>query len=83
MALKDSGKATPVRVKVDGEEAFLHITDQSVTFEKGGRVSGFERSAIRMVKSDGDAMIVAYSAVNEASSARVEPTVALQRGPRR
>jgi len=35
-------------VKVDGEEAVLHITDQSIMFERGGRVSGFERSAIRM-----------------------------------
>ena len=24
------------RVKIDGEEAVLHITDQSVMFEKGG-----------------------------------------------
>jgi len=67
----------PSRVKVDGEDAFLHITDQSVMFEKGGRVSGFERSAIRMVKSDGDAMIIAYTAGNEVKSVRVEPMTAV------
>ena len=39
-------------VKVEGEYAVLHITDQSIMFEKGGKVSGFERSAIRMVKPD-------------------------------
>ena len=60
-------------VKVEGEDAVLHITDQSVMFEKGGKVSGFERSAIRMVKPDGDAMIIAYSAGSEVKSVRVEP----------
>lgn len=63
--------------KVDGEEAVLHITDQSVMFEKGGKVSGFERSAIRMVKPDGDAMIIAYSAGTEVKSVRVEPMTAV------
>jgi len=62
-----------VNVRVDGEDAILHITDQSVMFERGGRVSGFERSAIRMVKPDGDAMIIAYSAGSEVKSVRVEP----------
>lgn len=61
------------KVKVDGEEAVLHITDQSVMFEKGGVVSGFERSAIRMVKPDGDAMIIAYFVGSEVKSVRVEP----------
>ena len=79
MALKDSAKATPVRVKVDGEEAFLHITDQSVMFEKGGRVSGFERSAIRMAKPDGDAMIMAHSVGSEAKSTRGGSATALAR----
>ena len=65
------------KVKVDGEEAVLHITDQSVMFEKAGKVSGFERSAIRMVKPDGDAMIVAYSAGSEVKSVRVEPMTAV------
>ncbi|MDG6991415.1 MAG: hypothetical protein JRM99_08385 [Nitrososphaerota archaeon] len=69
---KDIGK-----VKVDGEDAVLHITDQSVMFEKGGRVSGFERSAIRMVKPDGDAMIIAYSIGNKVESIRVEPVSAV------
>ncbi len=46
-------------MKVDGDEAVLHITDQSVMFERNGKVSGFERSAIRMVKPDGDTMIIA------------------------
>jgi len=64
-------------VRVDGEEAVLHITDQSVMFEKGGKVSGFERSAIRMVKPDADAMIVAYSAGSEVKSVRVEPMTAV------
>ena len=64
-------------MKVDGEEAILHITDQSVMFEKGGRVNGFERGAIRMVKPDGDAMIIAYSAGNEVRSVRVEPLTAV------
>jgi hypothetical protein len=68
----DSGK-----VKVDGEEAILHVTDQSVMFEKGGRVGGFERSAIRMVKPDGDAMIIAYSVGSEVKSVRVEPLTAV------
>ena len=65
------------KVKVDGEEAVLHITDQSVMFEKGGMVSGFERSAIRMVKPDGDAMVIAYSAGSEVKSVRVEPMTAV------
>lgn len=65
------------KVKVDGEEAVLHITDQSVMFEKGGRVSGFERSTIRMVKPDGDAMIIAYSVGSEVKSVRVEPMTAV------
>ena len=46
-------------------------------FEKGGKVSGFERSAIRLVKPDGDAMIIAYSAGNEVKSVRVEPLTAV------
>src|SRR2546425_3816331 len=64
-------------VKVEGEDAVLHITDQSVMFEKGGKVSGFERSAIRMVKPDGGAMIIAYSAGSEVNSVRVEPMTAV------
>jgi len=77
-----SGSDAPERrdttkVKVDGEEAVLHITDQSVMFEKGGRVSGFLRSAIQMVKQDGDAMVIAYSAGNEVKSVRVEPMIAV------
>ena len=64
-------------MKIDAEEAVLHITDQSVMFEKGGKVSGFERSAIRMVKPDGDAMIIAYSAGSEVKSVRVEPMTAV------
>ena len=71
------GESGPTRVRVDGEEAVLHITEQSVMFEKGGRVSGFERSAIRMIKPDGDAMIVAYSAGSEVKSVRVEPMTAV------
>ena len=66
-----------LKVRVDGEDAILHITDRSVMFEKGGRVSGFERSAIRMVKPDGDAMIIAYSAGSEVKSVRVEPMTAV------
>ncbi len=49
------------KVRVDGEEAVLHITDQSVMFEKGGKVSGFLRSAIQLVKPDGDTMLIAYT----------------------
>lgn len=65
------------RVKVDGEDALLHITDQSVMFEKEGKIGGFERSAIRMVKPDGEAMIIAYSAGSEVKSVRVEPMTAV------
>ena len=65
------------KVKVDGEEAVLHITDQSVMFEKGGRVSGFLKSAIQMAKPDGDAMIIAYSVGNEVKSVKVEPMTAV------
>ena len=61
------------KVKVDGEDAVLHITDQSVMFERGGKVTGFERSAIRMVKPDGDAIIIAYFAGSKVESIRVEP----------
>src|SRR5437867_3743838 len=64
-------------VKVESEDAVLHITEQSVMFEKGGKVSGFERSAIRMVKPDGDAMIIAYSVGSEVKSVRVEPMTAV------
>lgn len=64
-------------MRVDGDEAVLHITDQSVMFEKGGRIDGFERSAIRFLKPDGDAMIVAYSAGSEVKSVRVEPMTAV------
>ena len=70
------GEGAP-KVRVDGEEAILHISDQSVMFEKGGRVSGFERSAIRMVKPDGDAMIIAYSVGTKVESVRVEPMAAV------
>lgn len=66
-----------ITVKVDGEEAVLHITDQSVMFERGGKVSGFLRSAIQMVKPDGDAMLIAYSAGSEVKSIRVEPITAV------
>ncbi len=45
-------------VTVDGEEAVLHITDQSVMLERGGKVSGFLRSAIQLVKPDGEAMMI-------------------------
>ena len=48
----ERGRATKVRV--DGEEALLHITDRSAMFEEDGRVSGFERSAIGMAKLVGD-----------------------------
>ncbi|MDG6900892.1 MAG: hypothetical protein JRM80_02910 [Nitrososphaerota archaeon] len=69
----DEGMATEpkrntAKVRMDGEEAALHITDQSVMFEKGGRVSGFESSAVRTVKPDGDAMIMAHSAGSELRS---------------
>ena len=65
------------KVRVDGEEAVLHLTDQSVMFEKGGKISGFERSTIRMVKPDRDAMVVAYSAGGEVKSVRIEPMTAV------
>ncbi len=64
-------------VRVNGEETLLHITDESVMFEKGGNVRGFERSAIRMIKPDGDAMVIAYAAGNEVKSIRVEPLTAV------
>ncbi len=70
--MAESEKKDAKRVTVDGEEAVLHITDQSIMFEKGGKVSGFERSAIRMVKPDGDAMIIAYSIGSWAQSVRIE-----------
>jgi hypothetical protein len=73
--VEEGGNATKVRV--DGEEAVLHLTDQSVMFEKEGKVSGFERSAIRMVKPDGDAMIIAYSVGSEVKSVTVEPMTAV------
>jgi len=71
------GANPPAKVKVDAEEALLYLTDQSVMFEKGGGISGFERNAIRMVKPDGDAMIIAYSAGSEVKSVRVEPMTAV------
>jgi hypothetical protein len=37
-------------------------------FEKGGKVSGFERSAIRMVRPNGDAMNMAYATGGELKS---------------
>jgi hypothetical protein len=64
-------------VKVDGEEAVLHITDESVMFERGGKVSGFLRSAIQMIKPDGDTMLIAYTVGNEVKSVRIEPITAL------
>jgi len=65
------------KVRVDGEETTIHITDQSIMFENEGRVSGFERSAIRMAKPDGDAMIIAYVVGSEVKSVRVEPMSAV------
>ena len=65
------------KVRVDGEEATLHITDQSIMFERSGKVTGFERRAIRMVKPDGDAMILAYSVGTRVESIRVEPMAAV------
>jgi hypothetical protein len=65
------------KVRVDGEEAVLHLTDQSVLFEREGKVTGFERSAIRMVKPDGGAMIVAYSVGSEVKSVKIEPMAAV------
>ena len=67
----------PNKVRVDGEEATIHITDQSIMFEKEGRVSGLERSAIRMLKPDGDAMIIAYAVGSEVKSVKVEPLTAV------
>ena len=75
--MSDQGVNEAKKVKVDGEQAVLHITAQSVMFEKGGTVGGFERSAIRMVKPDGDAMIIAYSVGSEVKSVRVEPMTAV------
>ena len=75
--MTEQGANGAKKVKLDGEEATLHITDQSVMFENAGRVSGFERSAIRMVKPDGEAMIIAYSVGNEVKSVRVEPLTAV------
>jgi len=72
---KLKGNEAPT-VKVDGEEAVIHITDQSVMFEKDGKISGFLRSAIQMVKPDRDAMLIAYSAGSEVKSIRVEPMTA-------
>lgn len=69
------GQATTVRM--DGEQAVMHITDQSVMFEKGGKVSGFLRSAIQLVKPDGDTMLIAYSVGSEVKSVRIEPITAL------
>src|SRR2546426_8007267 len=66
-----------LKVRVDGEDAILHITDRSVMFERGGRVSGFEKNAIRMVKPDGDVMIIAYSVGSEVKSVQVEPMTAV------
>lgn len=44
MGDSDLSKANEAaNVKVDGEDAVLHITDQSVMFEKGGRVKGVSR----------------------------------------
>ena len=65
------------KVRVDGEETTIHITDQSIMFENEGRVSGFERSVIRMAKPDGDAMIIAYAVGSEVKSVRVEPLTAV------
>jgi len=64
------------KVRVDGEEATMHITDQAIMFEKEGRVSGFERNAIRMLKPDGDAMVIAYAVGSEVKSVKVEPMTA-------
>ncbi len=72
--VKERNAAT---VKVDGEEAVLHITEQSVMFEKGGKVSGFLRCAIQMVKPDGNTMLIAYSAGTAVKSVRVEPITAV------
>ena len=71
------GESEGMKVKVDGEDAILHITEQSVMFEKEGNVSGFERSAIRMVKPDGDTMFIAYSSGTKVESIRVEPMTAV------
>jgi hypothetical protein len=58
---KDS-RPIGTKVRVEGEDLILHTTDRSVMFEKGCRVNGFERSATRLLKPDGDATISAYSA---------------------
>jgi hypothetical protein len=77
MSHSNSGGSEAPGVKVDGEEAMLHITDQSVMFEKEGKMSGFLRSAIQMVKPDGNAMIIAYSVGSEVKSVRIEPLTAV------
>jgi hypothetical protein len=64
-------------VKIDGEDAVLHITDTSVMFKKNGRIEGFEKSAIRLVESDGNAAIIAYAVGGEIRSVRVEPVSAV------
>ena len=46
-------------------------------FERAGKVTGFERSAIRFVKPDGNIMIIAYSSGSEVKSVRVEPLAAV------
>ncbi len=73
---KDS-QGSGAEVKVDGEEAVLHITDQSVMFEKNGKISGFLRSAIQLVEPVGDAMVIAYAVGIEVKSVRVEPITAV------
>jgi hypothetical protein len=59
----DAARPTARKVRVNGEEATLHITEKSVLFESGtGGVTGFERSAIRMVakNQEGD-IVIAYA----------------------
>jgi hypothetical protein len=62
------------RASLDGKEGTVRITDKSILFEEVDGITGVERSAIRMVKTnDKGELVVAYADGANVKSVRIKP----------
>ena len=63
------------KVLFGGTEVTLHVTDKSILFENDkGEITGIEKSAIRMIKTNSDgAVVVAYASGSEVKSVSIKP----------
>ncbi len=62
------------RASLDGKEGTVHVTDKSILFEGVDGITGVERAAIRMVKTnDRGEVVVAYADGANVRSVRIKP----------